>query len=151
MDVLNIAQLGVLKSITLPAAYKWMGDIEVRLILELRTENHGITRKTASSRFTRHLDRWIRFECSGLVEWEYDRRGRPSLLKLSWKGQEVADLVYTRALAAQESQAIKSDDDFEDESVVDLSNEEQIDDAPEENSTPYLTEADTQGEALCGG
>ncbi len=98
-------QLGLLRPKGLPPGYSWLGDLEIRTMLELRVVEEGLPQGKLSHRFARHPDRWVRFTASRLINWLYDAKGNPRRMVLTWHGKEVADALYARALAQQNSPA----------------------------------------------
>lgn len=108
MTTKDPVKLGLLKATKLPKNLDWVGAIELRLLIELRGYPDGLSRKQVANRFNRYPDRFVRFETSGLVAWQNDRKGQPSILVLTWQGQELSDEIYSRAIAAQKQAAAEA-------------------------------------------
>lgn len=95
---LELEALGILRQTKLPPEYAWLDDEEKRFLLDVRMAGEAGLPRAHTARFQKkHADLFLNLSVRSLVDWQTDRFGKPSRLVLTWKGQELADLLLTVA------------------------------------------------------
>lgn len=94
MTSVDLDSLGLLKATQIPKNYEWLNDEDKVFMLTLMMAGtEGISRRDAYKEEKRAPDILLRLEAHGLTTWERDQRGKLSFYCLTWKGQELAELL----------------------------------------------------------
>lgn len=95
---LELDVLGILRQTKLPPEYAWMSNEEKHVMLDLRLSGeHGLPPAQTRKLKDRAPESLLNLEVRNLVTWETDKLGKPTRLALTWRGQELADLLMTVA------------------------------------------------------
>lgn len=95
---LELEALGILRQTKLPPEYAWLTDEEKRFLLSMRFAGEAGLARSQTNRFQKkHAELFLNLSVRSLIDWQTDRFGKPSRLVLTWKGQELADLLLTVA------------------------------------------------------
>jgi hypothetical protein len=101
---LELDSLGILRQTKLPPALDWLQDPDKALLIELLLAgDEGLTRAHVAKWDKTHAECSLRLSVRSLVDWGTDRRGQPSFLTLTWKGEDLAKLVMQVAKNATRS------------------------------------------------
>ena len=88
--------------------YWWLFEVEQILLINILLSEEGLTKKHISEFEKVHNFKVSRVIGSSLTQWEYNNRGTPTYLKLTWQGVELAE--YFLRKAKQENQNNKHND-----------------------------------------
>lgn len=91
----ELEDLGVLKQVKLPLELgSWMTDLDKTFLLDIYLAGESGLSKSQVKKFEKnHAQVVLTLQLKQLCEWENDKRGKPAFLVLTWKGQEVAQLL----------------------------------------------------------
>jgi len=91
---LELESLGILRQTKVPAELAWMTDDEKTFVLNLLMAGEGGLHKREVHKHQKKLPEVVlNLEVRDLVRWESDKSGKPMFMVLSWKGEEVAQLL----------------------------------------------------------
>lgn len=91
---LELESLGILRQTKLPSELAWMSDAEKQLVLMVQLAGEGGLHKRDVTKLSKHNpDMLLNLDARGLVQWDTDKSGRPVFLVLTWKGDEIAQLL----------------------------------------------------------
>lgn len=90
---LELVQAGILRPAVLPAHLDWVTPDHASLLLYLANAGEEGASKPELKKLKVGEVTMIDVEVRGMVQWLSDRRGKPSHLALSWKGDELAALL----------------------------------------------------------
>jgi len=95
---LELEALGILRQTKLPPEYRWLSDVEKQFLLDVLLCGEGGMGWRLAKKFERkHPEASLNLNVRSLTTWETDRQGKPSRLTLTWKGQELSELLLTVA------------------------------------------------------
>lgn len=95
---LELVKAGILRPTVLPSHLDWVTQDHASLVIYVANAGEEGASKTELKKLKVEEVALIDLEVRGMVEWLNDKRGKPSHLALSWKGDELAELlrVYAR-------------------------------------------------------
>lgn len=92
---LELEALGVLRQTKVPPELAWMTDEEKAFVLDVfLAGNDGMHKRDALKFDKKHPAAFIELQVRDLIRWESDKAGKPMFIVLSWKGDEVARLLF---------------------------------------------------------
>jgi hypothetical protein len=101
---LELDSLGILRQTKLPPSFAWLQDSDKALLVELLLAGDGgLTRAFVAKWDKASAECSMRLSARSLVDWGTDKRGKPSFLTLTWKGEDLAKLVMQVARNATRS------------------------------------------------
>lgn len=101
----ELAAAGVVKQAYLPKDFAWLDDGDKHVLVEMLIAGEGGLHKRVIRKLEKQFpDSFIKLEAANLIVWERDNNGRPMFLVLTWKGQEIAELL----LAIARSEALRA-------------------------------------------
>jgi hypothetical protein len=100
---LELDSLGILRQTKVPQELSWLSDVEKSFLIEiLMAGEEGVHKRRVAKVDKEGTDTIFNITIRGLAQWENDKAGRPTFLVLTWKGDEVAQLLLQ--IAKRESQ-----------------------------------------------
>lgn len=96
-STLELVTAGILRPVVLPAHLDWVTPDHAALILFLANAGEEGASKAALKKLKVQEMTALDLEVRGIVQWLNDRRGRPSHLALTWKGEDLAEILRAHA------------------------------------------------------
>lgn len=107
MNTTDLQKMGILTSKdTIPLhqlskQYWWLFEVERIFLINILLSEEGLTKSQIKVFEKQHNFKIARVLGSSLTQWEYNNRGIPTYLKLTWQGTELAE--YYLRIAKQEN------------------------------------------------
>lgn len=99
----ELEDLGILRQTKLPESLSWLTELEKFIMLELLLcGEEGMHKRRVEKHDKQEPGCILRLDAHGLAQWERDKVGRPMFFTLTWRGDEVAQLLRKVALHATE-------------------------------------------------
>ncbi len=106
---LELESLGILRQTKVPQELAWMSDAQKAFVLDLLFAGaEGMHKRDVSKFEKKNPDVIFTLTVRDLANWESDKLGKPTFLVLTWKGEEVAQLLLQ--IAKHENKKASSPD-----------------------------------------
>lgn len=99
---LELETLGILRQTKVPQELGWLTDAEKRCLLMVLASGEGGLHKSQLKKILDSATVLARLEFKDFLKWETNRNGTPSSITLTWRGEEIAQLLLQ--IAKNESQ-----------------------------------------------
>ncbi len=85
-------------------SFKWLLEVERIFLIQVYLADGSYTKPDIKEFQKIHKFTLKRVLGTSLTQWEYNNKGKPTYLKLSWKGVEVAEYLLKKAQAENKAQ-----------------------------------------------
>lgn len=90
----TLDDLGILGVASLPTTYSWLDDDDKQLLVDLLMAGEdGFGRVEVRKRERRTPNSILKVVANSCADWQTDRTGKPERLVLTYRGEEVAQLL----------------------------------------------------------
>lgn len=103
MNSKDLMSLGILTPNTvqpneeLIKTFKWLLEVERIFLIQVYLLEDGVTKQQIKEFQKIHKFNLKRVLGTSLTQWEYNNRGVPTFVKLTWKGTEIAEYLLKKA------------------------------------------------------
>jgi hypothetical protein len=93
-SLLELDQLGLLASASLPKELDWLEEADKQLLVDIHLAGEfGLSKAVIAKFEKKHPDSQRRLYANSFVDWLTDSRGRPASLVLTGRGEDAAELL----------------------------------------------------------